>query len=302
MIRTMTFLAVAAFLSAGAADAKDGAWLRSALGAAKNGDVIEVPAGNYDLTDLKIAKSVTLRGDAGGGTFFRSAAVTEKGILAPLPGVDLTLENITFSGARYWDRNGAGVRHDGRNLTIVNCRFYNNEDGVLATGEAGGAVTIRKSVFVGNGFGDGMSHGIYLSSGARLELTESRFVSTRNGPHIKSPADVTIVKNNTIDDGVGRASYAVDVSKGGDVMIEGNTIIQGADAENHTVINYDLTRGGDAAGLVIRGNKVINRFNGGVFLRNDTKRAPVMSGNEFVNEGKRALAITSPGSPRPVEQ
>lgn len=293
-MRNLTVPALAAVLtvvSIAPALAADGAWLRREIEKAKSGDTIQIPAGVYDLTDLKLYKSVTLVGAADGKTVLRSASVTDKGILVPLSGTDLKVENITFEGARSWDRNGAGIRHEGRNLTIVNCRFISNEDGVLATGDATGTITIRGSAFIDNGFGDGMSHGIYVLNAIKLDIDRSRFEGTRIGHHVKSLADETIVRNSVLDDGHGRGSYALDASKGGAVTFEGNTVIQAADGENNTIINYDLTRGGKALRLTITGNKFINRLDGGTLLRNDTKLAPAFSNNEIVNEGKRPLAV-----------
>lgn len=283
------------------ASANDSAWLERAISSARAGTVIDIPPGDYDLTDMKIARSITLRGDAAGGVTMRSAETTEKGILVPLAGVDLRVENITFSGAKSWDRNGAGVRHEGGDLTVVNCKFIGNEDGILATGDPAGVIQIVNSEFVDSGFGDGQSHAIYVSSGGRLEVTGSKFIGTRIGHHIKSLADATDVRDTVMDDAYGRSSYAIDVSRGGAVTIENNTFIQAANADNYTIVNYDLSRGGEATRLVATGNKIVNYFDGGVFLRNDTRLAPVLGGNLIENKGKKPLALTSPGSPRPVE-
>lgn len=302
MTRIAIIFALSTILAAcaGPASASDSGWLRKQIASAKSGAVIDIPAGDYDLKDLNITRGVTLRGDAAGGTVFRSAETTEKGILVPLAGVDLTIENITFSGAKSWDRNGAGVRHEGRNLSVVNCRFVGNEDGILATGDPKGVITIVNSEFLDNGFGDGQSHGVYISSGGRLDVSASRFVGTRIGHHIKSLADITIVRNTVMDDAYGRSSYAIDASRGGDVTIENNKFVQAADADNYSIVNYDLSRGGQAARLAVTGNEVVNYFDGGVFLRNDTKLAPALSENRIENKGKKPLSLISPGSPKPA--
>lgn len=298
--------AIAAAVSVSAcsapASASDSDWLKGAIASARSGAVVDIPAGDYDLTDFKITRSLTLHGDADGGTVFRSAETTEKGILVPQAGVNLTVRNITFSGAKSWDRNGAGIRHEGRDLTVENCKFIGNEDGVLSTGDPKGAIAIIDSEFVGNGFGDGQSHGIYVSSGGRLEVAGSQFISTRIGHHIKSLADATIVRNTVMDDGFGKSSYAIDASKGGDVTIENNKFIQAADGENYSIVNYDLSRGGEAKNLVVTGNEIVNHYDGGVFLRNDTRLAPVLENNRIVDEGKHPLALTSPGSPKPLRR
>ncbi len=278
----------------------DSQWLARAIASAKSGATIDIPAGDYDLKDLKFTRSVILRGPQAGVATLRSAETTDKGILVPGPGVDLRVENITFAGARSWDRNGAGIRHEGRNLDVVNCKFIGNEDGVLATGDPAGLITISNSAFIDSGFGDGQSHAIYVSSGARLEVAASKFIGTRIGHHIKSLADATIVRNTLMDDAYGRSSYAIDVSRGGDVVVENNTFIQAANADNYSIVNYDLSRGGAATRLVVTGNEIVNHFDGGVFLRNDTGLAPVLSENRVDNRGKRPIALTSPGSPRPA--
>lgn len=304
MMRIGILFAVAAFAGAcGApASADDSDWLKKQIASAKNGAVIDIPAGDYDLKDLAVSRSLTLRGDAAGGTIFRSAETTEKGILVPLAGADLTVENITFAGAKSWDRNGAGIRHEGRNLSVVNCKFIGNEDGILATGDPKGVISIVRSEFIDSGFGDGQSHGVYVSSGGRLDVSASRFVGTRIGHHIKSLADATIVRNTVMDDAYGRSSYAIDASRGGDVTIENNKFVQAANADNHSIVNYDLSRGGKATRLAVAGNEVVNYFDGGVFIRNDTKLTPTLFENRIENKGKKPLSLVSPGSPKPAQQ
>lgn len=298
-MRTLVLVILLIAATAVEAAPGDSAWLANAISNAKSGAVIDIPAGDYDLTDQKIYRSITLRGSADGKTILRSAAVTEKAILVPLTGVDLRVENIAFDGAKSWSRNGAGVRHEGRNLTVVNCRFTNNEDGILSTGDKNGVITIDRSEFRNSGFGDGQSHAIYVDGAALVDVRDSKFISTRIGHHLKSLSKKTVVRGATFDDGHGRGSYAIDASRGGELIAENNVFIQASDAENYAVVNYDLTRGGSADGLVLKGNKIVNRFRGGVFLRNDTKLAPLMAGNEIENLGGKPMALTNPGAPAP---
>ncbi len=298
-MRTIAVAVLAIVATAAEGAPGNSAWLAEAINSAKSGAVIDIPAGDYDLTDFKIYRSMTLKGAADGKTVLRSAAVTDKGVLVPLTGVDLRIENITFAGTKSWSRNGAGVRHEGRNLTVVNCRFIGNEDGILSTGDRNGVITIERSLFRDNGFGDGQSHAIYVDGAALVDVKDSKFESTRIGHHLKSLADRTVVRNTTFDDGHGRSSYAIDASRGGALIAENNVFVQASDAENYSVINYDLTRGGSADGVTLTGNKVVNRFRGGVFLRNDTKVAPLMSANEIENLGGKTMALTNPGSPKP---
>ncbi len=261
--------------------------LKRAVWRAAPGDVIALAAGAYDIADLKIEEDLTLRGD--GDVVLYASRPVAKGLLNPLPGVSLTVENLIFRGARSPDKNGAGIRNDGRRLTIIDCVFENNENGVLSTGDRDGAIAITGSRFVRNGHGDGYSHGIYVLRASKLAIENSEFIATHIGHHVKSLADETIIRNTRLDDADGATSYAVDLSKAGRVLIANNTIIQSADAENNTMINYDASRGGKARSLEITGNKIVNRRRNGRFLRNDTGVAPLVFDNEIIVEAGAAL-------------
>ncbi|WP_133162274.1 NosD domain-containing protein [Hyphococcus luteus] len=256
--------------------------LKRAVLKARKGETIVIASGRYDLTDLKLPRDVTLKGE--GEVVFHSSRPTEKGILNPLWDTSLRVENIRFEGARSPDLNGAGIRHDGLHLTVVNCVFEDNEDGILATGQAKGVITITGSAFIDNGYGDGYSHAIYVADGQELDIRASKFIGTRIGHHVKSLAAVTRIVNSSFDDADGKTSYSVDASRGGRVLIQGNSFIQAANGDNSTLINYDQTRGGTADALVITGNRIVNRNRNGRLLRNETGVVPVIEGNDVRNQ------------------
>jgi len=268
----------------------DAAGLIDAIRKAEPHEEIILAAGRYEVSDLKIRRHLSLTGVDGHRVVLFSSGPVAKGLLNPLPGVSLRVANITFRGAHSPDKNGAGIRHDGMNLTVENCAFENNENAILATGAEDGEIIISKSSFIDNGHGDGYSHGIYVVRAAALTITDSRFVGVKIGHHVKSLAARTQVLRTVLDDAQGRASYAIDASKGGDVTIVGNTITQAADASNRTMINYDLTRGGEALGLRIEDNRLINFHRRGKLLRNDTSLTPVVTGNEIINKNQGNLS------------
>ncbi|MGH8645852.1 MAG: right-handed parallel beta-helix repeat-containing protein, partial [Gammaproteobacteria bacterium] len=98
-----------------------------AANAAGDGDVIEIMAGTY-MYDVAIwaQNDLTIRG-VGGRAHLQAdgAAAGEKAIWV-IEGDNVTIENIEFSGARVRDRNGAGIRQEGTNVTIRNCYFHHN--------------------------------------------------------------------------------------------------------------------------------------------------------------------------------
>ncbi len=288
MIRSLLALCLALVpASSGFAATGDVAALVRAIDSAKKSQPVIIPAGEYDIADLKIRRSLHLVGE--GEVVLTSSRPVEKGLLNPLPGASLTVENITFRNARSPDLNGAGIRHDGDDLTIINCVFIGNEDGVLYTGSPSGRIRIERSVFIDSGHGDGYSHGIYINESESLEIEASRFSGTKIGHHVKSLARRTRIANSQFDDTNAHTSYALDVSAGGDVSFIGNSVIKSADADNPSIINYELTRGGDAAALTIENNRIINRHPNARLLRNETSVRPVISGNEIINEGKGRL-------------
>ncbi|GAB4523322.1 MAG: hypothetical protein Kow00133_11240 [Amphiplicatus sp.] len=285
------FLIVAALPAAATIRPGDGASLMRAIADARDDARLVVPAGEYALADVKIPRNLTLVGE--GAVVFRAAGPVEKGLLNPLEGVSLRVENIAFRGARSPDLNGAGIRHDGADLTIIDCAFIGNENGVLATGAETGRIRISGSFFIGNGHGDGYSHGIYVVRAESLSVEASRFEATKIGHHVKSLARRTQVVDSHFDDTGGRTSYVLDASGGGDVVFAGNTVVKSADADNAAIVNYDLSRGGAAAALRIESNRIVNRHPSGVLLRNATAVAPVLDDNEIINEGRGRLRLVA---------
>jgi len=266
---------------------KNGRSLARLIRKAKRESIIEVSAGFYNMSDVKIYKSVKLVGV--GNVVFQSEGRVAKGILVPDLGVSLHVENITFRNARSRDRNGAGIRNDGRDLKVINCIFEDNENGILSTGNEKGVVEIINSSFLRNGNGDGFSHAIYLSSGAELLISNSRFMGTKIGHHVKSLAKETHVKNSYFDDTDGRTSYALDVTRGGNASLADSFIMQRETSENSTIVNFDASRGGEALSLRITDNRIVNRHPEGRLLRNDTQIVPMLKGNVITNEGSGIL-------------
>jgi hypothetical protein len=268
--------------------------LRNAIADAGPGGTVRIREGRYAATDLQIPHDLTLIGE--GNVIITSMRPVQKGLLVPLRGVSLEVRGITFQNATSPDQNGAGIRLEGRELIVHACTFVNNENGILATGEGGSEVTILDSTFLGNGYGDGYSHGIYMSQGAKMLIEGSRFEGTRIGHHVKSIAsESTIVRNSTFIDGNGQPSYVVDVTGGGDMTVERNTITRARSAEQQTLLNYDTTRSGRAGTITIQFNQINNEKPNAKLLRNQENARVVLKGNSFnnLNGGTLELPDTS---------
>ncbi len=184
-------------------------------------------------------------------------------------GNNVVVDNFSFYDAKVKHKNGAGIRAQGKHLTVQNSRFVNNENGILVANIKGGKILVENSVFTSNGSGDGKSHGVYVGKVDELKIRFSVLQGTRAGHNLKSRARTSFVEYNHIYDGKGgRASYQLDFSDGGHVFVVGNVIQQGEMAENWTMIAYGLegSLGKDKA-LYLVNNTIVNDRKSGAFYR-----------------------------------
>jgi hypothetical protein len=237
---------------------------------ARSGDTVEIDAGVYD-GDVAVWRQnrLSIRG-VGGLAHIKADgnAAEDKGIWV-VKGSDVTVEHIEFSGARVPDKNGAGIRQEGMNLTVRHCFFHDNENGILG---GAGTVLVEYSEFARNGFGDGQSHNMYVSGRTqRFELRGSYSHGAKVGHNVKSRArENWILYNRITDDPGGNPSYSIDLPNGGIAYIIGNIIEQGRHPENNTLLSYGAegVPTGDAGAVYVVNNTFVNEFESGVFIAN----------------------------------
>jgi hypothetical protein len=256
--------------------------------AANNGDIVEIAAGVYP-GDTAIWKQnkLTIRG-TGGFAHMRADGhdAEDKGIWV-IKGNDVTVEGIEFSGASVSDGNGAGIRAEGRNLTIRHCYFHDNENGILG---GAGDVLIEQSEFSRNGAGDGQTHNMYLGGSVdRFTLRYSWSHHANVGHNVKSRAKENHVLYNLIMDGAdGNASYQVDLPNGGRSFVIGNVIQQGPEAENSAMLRYGAEGipKDHSRELFVVNNTFINDLNRGKFVAVAQDAHPArLVNNLFVGQG-----------------
>lgn len=228
---------------------------------AHDGDVIEIDAGIY-RQDAAVwrADRLTLRGINGTAQLISEGVTAQGKAIWVIVGNDITIENVAFQGARVPSRNGAGIRQEGRNLTLRHCVFRDNENGILAGANRESDILIEHSEFVGNGHGDGRSHNIYIGAIRSFTLRDSHSHLAKVGHQVKSRAQLTRILNNRLsDDDVGRSSYLIDLPNGGDAVIRGNLMQQGPLAENGTMISFGAeNRFANPSHLLVEDNTLVN--------------------------------------------
>src|SRR5207253_2270810 len=117
------------------------------------------------------AARLTITAAASGPVVLADTTCEGKAIFV-IKGDDVTVRGITFRGARVPDHNGAGIRAEGRNLTLENSRFIDNEEGLLAGVFTVSTITIRNTYFKGNGLctSSSCAHAVYVGKIARLNV------------------------------------------------------------------------------------------------------------------------------------
>ncbi len=237
--------------------------------AAKDGDTIEIDAGLYpgDVATWT-QNNLTIRGVGGRARLVAHGRNAQgKGIWV-IQGANTTIENIEFSGATVPDQNGAGIRQEGPGLTVRNCYFHDNENGILTGASPRSDIVIENSEFARNGFGDGQTHNIYIGNVRSLTLRYSYSHLANVGHLVKSRAQTNYILYNRLTDETGTASYEIDLPDGGRSYIIGNLIQQSPTTDNDTIISYAEEGGKNPLQeLYIINNTIVNDYGaGGTFV------------------------------------
>src|SRR5262245_19145015 len=100
----------------------------AAAAATRPGDVIKIAAGAYHGDGASWSSSnLTIRGVGGRVRLFAEGKSAQDKAIWVISGTDVTVDIIEFRDAKVPDQNGAGIRFEGRNLTVRNSAFFDNE-------------------------------------------------------------------------------------------------------------------------------------------------------------------------------
>ena len=246
--------------------------IAAAAATAQNGDTIEIEPGDY-IGDVAVwtQDQLTIRGVGGGARprlLANGKSAQGKGIWV-VRGGKITVENLIFKDAKVADRNGAGIRFELGQLTIRNCAFMNNENGILTAAGSTSELVIENSEFGYNGYGDGQSHGLYAGAIKKLQVSGSYFHHSKVGHLIKSrAAENYILYNRLSDETGGTASYELEFPNGGAAYVVGNIIQQSSTTSNSTMVSYGMEGySWPVSQLYLSHNTVVDdRPSGGIFL------------------------------------
>ena len=179
-----------------------------------------------------------------------------------IAGDHTTIRDVELSGSAVPDNNGAGIRQEGAGLTVIDCYFHDNQDGILAGDNPASDIVIEDSEFARNGAGDGYSHNMYINHVRSFTLEGSWSHDARVGHLVKSRALVNHILYNRITGQDGTDSYEIDLPNGGRSDVIGNVIEHKSNETQGFSDLLDRIRAGvfvvDAHGGIIYSNKAAN--------------------------------------------
>ncbi len=266
---------------------------------AKDGDIVAIDAGMYSGDVASWPQNrLTLRGVGGRARLDSRGSAAEGKAIWVLKGNDITVENIEFSGARAPDRNGAGIRFEGANLTIRNSHFHDNEMGILTGANPLSDILIEGSEFNNNTvdyrrYGS-LGHNIYIGDVRRFTLRNSYIHDASIGHNVKSRARENYILYNRIMDERNGSSYLVDLPDGGNGYLIGNLFHQSANTDNPTMIAFAAEHNQNKPQqlLYVVNNTFVNDRAGGIFVNNHSVAPAILINNLFVGQG---TVLAGPG-------
>lgn len=229
----------------------------SAIGGGRG--TIAIAPGRYTDCAVQEAGEVAYVSQVPGKAIFDQAICEGKATLV-LRGRSARVEGIVFMRNLVDDGNGAGIRLETGDLTVVNSMFLDSQSGILTASFPRGRIVIDRSTFAGLGkdpTGNG-AHAIYVGDYGSVKVTRSRFERGTGGHYLKVRAPVVEILDNSFDDSLGRnTNYAIDLSNGASGRIAGNAFEQGPNKDNYSTMIAVAPEGPthSSAGLVIEGNK-----------------------------------------------
>jgi len=269
--------------------------IRDAARIAKDGDTIEIQPGIYRAdTAVWTQDELTIRG-TGDGVILDAAGTSAEGkAIWVIRGGRIRIENITFRGTRVRDGNGAGIRFEGRDLTVVRCRFMDNENGILTGNDTSTRLRIEDSVFGPAPQHPGrLHHELYVGRIASFEIEGSRFSGGFHAHLLKSRARRNLIRYNWLDDGPdGQAAYELEFPNGGVAVVVGNRIGQSARTTNMILVRHGAEGLAWANNhLIMAHNTLISRTPLGTLVQVDhpSQTGVRLEANLFI--GTRRLAV-----------
>lgn len=258
---------------------------------AREGDVIEIDAGEYNNDYVTWYQHKLLIRGAGGMAHLKSTGFIPNGkAIWVVVGDDIRIENIEFSGASVADTNGAGIRHEGGDLTLHNTFFHDNEFSILTGKQEGSSLVVSSSRFWFQRRPEKYSHGLYIGTLDKFTITGSHIKGTHRGHQIKSRARENHILYNRIEDvAEGNSSRLIDLPNCGLSIVLGNDLHQAASTQNVDAIGFGAEgcdgRSKRELQLHVANNTFLNEASSGTLVKNHAGAHVLVANNLLLGRG-----------------
>jgi hypothetical protein len=215
--------------------------LQDALAAVQARDTatILVAPGIHRDCAIQQATMVTFKAVTPGTAIFDGTACEGKAALV-LRGKGSVVDGLVFRNMHVPDGNGAGIRTEMGDLTVLNSTFLDSQEGILGGAGAGQRIVIDHSTFAGLGQCDqspDCAHSIYLTNQGSVSITHSRFERGTGGHYVKLRSPSVTIADNSFDDTAGhKTNYMIDLPDGASGLIARNALVQGRNKENWSAL------------------------------------------------------------------
>ena len=261
--------------------------LAQAIKRLSNGGLLLMRTGRYQQAATLRTEDLHILAEPGATLHSKSTA--GKGALVVNAGV--TIEGLACSHIKVNDGNGACVRQQHGDVTLIGVHFHHAQMGIL-TGHNGGNIRILDSYFHDSGYDESgqLGHNIYVNSGT-LEFIRSWSLAARNAGHeLKSRAAQTIIANSLLASLNSRDSRLIDAPNAGILEVRGSVLGEGPRSENQDLIGYGLElkegrQTHETNTVTIRGNTIyIDRPQGAQLLNEKTATSIDITDNIVIGD------------------
>ncbi|MEN3749974.1 right-handed parallel beta-helix repeat-containing protein [Sphingomonas sp. HF-S3] len=220
---------------------------------------IVIAPGTYRECVVQQAGEITFKAAWPGSVIFERETCEDKAAFV-LRGRGSVVDGIVFRNYAVNDGNGAGIRIEQGDLSVVNAMFLDSQEGILGGNPSGQRITIDRSTFSGLGQCEtsDCSHSIYLANKGQVTITRSRFERGTGGHYVKLRVPDVRITDSSFDDTKGRkTNYMIDLSEGATGLISRNVFVQGENKENWSGFIVVAAEGRTyrSAGLTISDNQ-----------------------------------------------
>jgi hypothetical protein len=236
-----------------------------ALTAAADGAIVQIDARGSYLGDvcMVLANNLTIRGVNGRPKIDAAGLNAEGKGTWVFEGNNITVDTVELTGGTVPapNDNGAGIRMEGNNLTVLSSYIHDNQEGVLVNANPNTQILIQSTEFNHNGFGDGLTHNIHIQAAARLTLQYSYSHNGNAGHLVETGAAENFILYNRLTSENGTTSFELNINNGGRTFVLGNLIEKGFNDQAGGMLGYLLagtTAGNSSTELYVVNNTFVN--------------------------------------------